>query len=195
VHEVLQRGPGGIQVLPASRGLTDPSDCTPQAQERLITQLEGLGPHADYVLLDVGSGTGRTMRRFWEAADAVLLVTHPDTVAVMDAYAAVKLVCQDNPLRGRILSLANCVPDAEAAADVHGRLDRACLRFLALKVTAAGELPFDPSVPRAGAEQHPFLLESPEGPAAAGMNRLAIEVPRLVEAESPLHTHFRRRAE
>lgn len=195
VHEVLQRGPGGIQVLPASRGLTDPSDCTPQAQERLIAQLEGLGPHADFVLLDVGSGTGRTMRRFWEAADAVLLVTHPDTVAVMDAYAAVKLVCQDNPLRGRILSLANCVPDAEAAADVHGRLDRACRRFLALKVSAAGELPFDPSVPRAAAEQHPFLLESPAGPAAAGMNRLAIEVPRLVEAESPLHTHFRRRAE
>src|SRR6186997_2625784 len=98
VHEVLSRGPGGIQVLPSTRGVTEAADCTPAAQERLVAQLEGLGPHADYVLLDAGSGSGRVMRRFWEAADAVLLVTHPDDVAVMDAYAVIKLVCRENPL-------------------------------------------------------------------------------------------------
>lgn len=194
VHEVLQLGPGGIQVLPAARGLTDPADCTPQAQDRLLAQLEALGPHADYVLLDAGSAGGRVMRRFWEAADAVLLVTHPDTVAVMDAYASIKLVCQDTPLRAVLASVANCVADEVAAADVHERLDRACRRFLGVTILPAGFLPFDPCVPRAAAGQHPFLIDAPDGAAALGIDRLAVEVPRLLETESPLHVHFRRNA-
>lgn len=193
VHEVLQLGPGGIQVLPATRGLTDPADCTPQAQERMLSQLEALGPHADVVLLDAGSGSGRVMRGFWEAADLVLLVTHPDTVAVMDAYAAVKLICQDQAPRAPIYCVANCAPDEIAASDVHERLDRACRRFLGLQLSSAGFLPFDPCVPRAAAEQHPFLIYAPEGAAALGIDRLATEVSRLLEAESPLHIHFRPR--
>lgn len=190
VHEVLQLGPGGVQVLPSSRGSTEAADCTPQAQDRLITQLEGLGPHADVVVIDAGSGSHRVMRRFWDAADLVLLVTHPDTVAVMDAYAAIKLICQDHPPRATLCSVANCATDEVAAADVHDRLDRACRRFLGLQLQSAGFVPFDPCVPRAATQQHPFLLEAPEGAAALGIERLAVEVGRRIEAESPLHIHF-----
>lgn len=194
VHEVLQLGPGGVQVLPSARGSTEAADCTPQAQDRLLAQLESLGPHADVVVIDAGSGSGRVMRRFWEAADAVLLVTHPDTVAVMDAYAAVKLICREHPPRATICCVANCATDEIAAADVHERLDRACRRFLGLNLVSAGFVPFDPCVPRAAAEQHPFLIDAPEGTAALGLERLAVEVSRLIDAESPLHIHFTPRA-
>jgi flagellar biosynthesis protein FlhG len=190
VHEVLQLGPGGIQVLPAIRGSTDPEDCTPAAQERLIAQLQALGPHADHILLDAGSGSGRVMRRFWEAANAVLLVTHPDTVAVMDAYAVVKLICQEQPPGAAIATVANCATDEAAAADVHERLDRACRRFLGLSIAAAGHIPFDPCVPRADAVERPLLIESPQCDAAAAIDRLARQLLRLVENHSPLHVHF-----
>lgn len=194
VHEVLQRGPGGIQVLPSSRGLTDPADCTPAAQERLIEQLRSLGPHADYVLIDAGAGAGRVMRQFWETADLVLLVTHADTVAVMDAYAAVKLVCRDEPPSTAIAVLTNCVADEAAAGEVHERIDRACRRFLGLHVADGGWIPFDSCAPRASAAERPLVVEAPASPAAAALVELAKDVPRRLESESPLHVHFRPQA-
>ncbi|MGC3971162.1 MAG: hypothetical protein QM775_28635 [Pirellulales bacterium] len=45
-------------------------------------------------------------------------------------------------------------------------------------------------MPRTATEQHPFLLEAPDGAAALGLERLAGEVGRLIEVESPLHIHF-----
>jgi flagellar biosynthesis protein FlhG len=179
VHEVLERGPLGVQVLPAARGKTDPAECTPQTLERLFTQLGGLGAHADFVIVDAGCGNGRVMRRFWEAADAVLLVTHPDSVAVMDAYALVKLVCGDDPPRAAILALANCVTEAATADDVQVRLDRACRRFLGFEILSAGHVPFDPCVPRAAAEQP--LLADVDGVAAVAFERLAYELSRQLD--------------
>jgi flagellar biosynthesis protein FlhG len=198
VHEVLSRGPGGIQVLPSTRGLTDAADCTPAAQERLVDQLEGLGPHADYVLIDAGCGSGRVMRRFWEAADAVLLVTHPDDVAVMDAYAVIKLVCREQPLRAVVAAVANCVEatagETAPGDDVPARLDRACRRFLGMTVACAGRIPFDPCVPRAAAAESPVLIESPASQASAALQQMASLLPRLIDTESPVAARHSPRA-
>ena len=67
------------------------ADVSPAAQERFVRQLRGLGAHADFVILDVGSGLSRVVRSFWRAADCVLLVTTPELVSVMDAYASIKV--------------------------------------------------------------------------------------------------------
>lgn len=183
VHEVLERGPLGVQVLPTARGRADSDFCTPQAQDRLLAQLAALGAHADYVILDAGSGSQRTMRRFWEAADVVLLVTHPDSVAVMDAYAVVKLVVGDERPEAMLLTLANCVTDAAAADDVHARLDRACRRFLGIEVGSAGFVPFDPCVPRAAAERRATTLDAGSA-ASEAFERLAFELPRRLDASA-----------
>ena len=193
VHEVLVRGPLGMQVLPASRERVDPNDCTPQAQERLLAQLAALGAHADYVLIDAGSGSGRVMKRFWEAADGVLLVTHADSVAVMDAYAVIKLICGESPPRAALCALANCVTDDAMGDDVHARLDRACRRFLGFGIDAIGNVPFDPCVPRAAAETRSSaaLATPPTAAATTAFERLAAELPRrLSNVASPLHIHF-----
>ena len=73
VHEVLQPGPGGIQVVP---GLWSPGsipDCSPAALLRLLRELDQLGRYADVVLLDAGSGLNATVQRFWQAAETVML--------------------------------------------------------------------------------------------------------------------------
>lgn len=192
VHEVLVRGPLGMQVLPARRERTDPQDCTPQAQERLLGQLAALGPHADYVLIDAGSGSGRVMRRFWDAADAVLLVTHADSVAVMDAYTVIKLVCGENPLRAVVCPIANCVTDAAMGDDVQARLDRACRRFLGFGIEAIGSVPFDPCVPRAASEQR-LPAAASDSAATAAFEQLAVALQRqlAMNPDSPLHVHFK----
>ena len=172
VHEALERGPAGIQVLPGAWGRGELVDCSPAAQQRLIHQLKCLGAHADYIILDVGNGANRVIGHFWQAADCVLLVTTPDVVSLMDAYAAVKVLCSAGP-QPLLKSLVNEAPNHATTTDVQQRLSRACRRFLGLKISAAGCLPSDPCVAQAAAEGLPFVLAHPNCDATRAIEQLA----------------------
>lgn len=172
VHEAFQRGPGGIQVLPGGWARDGYVDCTPHAQHRLITQLKTLGAFADFVILDGGNGASRTLGRFWQAADDVLLVTTPWPVAIMDAYAAIKVQGAE-AAAATVHVLVNQAPDAGTADEVQRRLARACRRFLGRQVQSAGWLPTEAAVAQGGARGRPFLLESPGSIAAQHIERAA----------------------
>ena len=172
VHETLQRGPGGIQVLPGTWSAGKLVDCSEAAQHRLLAQLRCLGPHADFVILDVGSGANRVVGRFWDAADHVLLVTTSDVVSVMDAYATVKVLCAARA-PASLASVVNFAESHSAATEVHQRLAQACRRFLGLKLTFAGEIPCDPRVAAASAGCRPFVLEYPACEASLHIEHLA----------------------
>jgi len=172
VHEALERGPAGIQILPGAWAGGGLVDCSASAQQRLLAQLKCLGAYADFVILDVGSGANRVIGHFWQTADHVFLVTTPDVVSVMDAYAAVKVLCA-GVAPPSLKSVVNFAPNAAAAADVHQRLSRACRRFLGLKLTAGGHVPCDPRVGQGAAERQPFMLEHPTCDAALAVEQLA----------------------
>jgi len=187
VHDVLQPGPGGIQVLPGVWGRADVAECSAAAQERLIDQLEGLGGRFELVLVDTGNGLNRMVRRFWQTADAVLLVTTSETTAVMDAYASIKVLAAGDdamPIR----SLVNMAPDSNTADDVHCRLTRVCLRFLGIHLDRAGEVEADPQVVVCSKAGEPFVIAAPGCKAARRIRSLAktmIDKPILSKMESP----------
>ena len=56
IHEVLQPGPGGVQVIAGRASAGHPADWGEVAQQRLLRQLKKLGRHADVIALDAGSG-------------------------------------------------------------------------------------------------------------------------------------------
>jgi flagellar biosynthesis protein FlhG len=172
VHETLQRGPMGLLVLPGAWALGSVADCSPAAQERLIEQLKGLGAYADFVILDTGNGLNRAMRRFWQAADHVLLVTSSEAVSVMDAYAAVKVLANGWEAR-QIHSIVSQAIDASSAEEVHERLARACRRFLGLRISAWGQVAFDPRVAQSSGNLRPFLLDHPSCQAAQDIQQIA----------------------
>jgi len=175
VHEVLQNGPLGLQILPGLGPFDTPPDVTPAAQERLIHQLVGLGQHADAMVLDVGCGLTHVVRRFWKMADCILLVTSGDPAAIMDAYAAIKVLPdQGAPLRVR--TVVNMTPDEAVAARVHQRLQDVSQRFLGRQVRAAGSIPFDPQVRAAADAGQPVMLAAPHSPAATAVTNIAEQV-------------------
>ena len=91
VQEALVPGPVGVQILPGSFA-PGGSDVAPASLDRLLAGLNRAGSMADLVVLDLGGVTGSHATRLWRAADLVLLVTTTEPGAVMDAYAAVKLL-------------------------------------------------------------------------------------------------------
>lgn len=172
VHEVLCRAKGGMHVLPGAWMGEAHLDCTPKSQERLIAALRMLGPHADDVVLDVGCGVGRTNRRFWHAADKVLVVTTPEDAAVMNVYAAIKLICESDPLLP-VFSLVNFTADAASARGVHDRLALACQRFLGIHLFVGGYLPAAAAVREAVRAREPFVLAEPACDATRAMEQVA----------------------
>lgn len=169
VHEVLQPGPGGIQLLPGCWTADVAGCCTPATQRHLIDQLHRLGPHCDLVILDTASGSGPILRRFWQAADIVMLVTNDEAGSIMDTYAAIKLLTyQDEPTE--VVTLVNRIADQQEAADVGGRIQHACRRFLGREVVAADYLPDDALISELDADNRPFALEN-----AARASRMCLE--------------------
>ena len=172
MHEVLRPGPGGIQVVPGVWSPTAMPDCSPSGQQRLLRQLDQLGRHADWVVLDAGSGLNHVVRRFWEAADQVLLVTTGEAVAIMDAYAAIKLFLGELPQKF-VQTVVNQSPNGSEAAAVHARLATAARRFLGMTLTQAASLPWDAAVALAAAAGKPLAHGYVNAPSAEAIEQLA----------------------
>ncbi|MCA9268659.1 MAG: AAA family ATPase [Planctomycetales bacterium] len=153
----------------------------PADMGRLIDQFPRLAAKADRVVLDVGCQTGPASQLCWQCADRVLLVASTDPVAVMDAYAAIKVAGVLCPRRD-IGLVVNHAPDYQSARDVYERMDESCRRFLGLSITFAGWLSHEEQL-----REGPPRVEQPIGRAARClMDRIAALVcpSGLVDAQS-----------
>ncbi len=178
VHEVLTRGPEGIQCIRhAVSG--HQATFTERDQARCWRQLASLSPHAEVVVLDVGSEPHALHAPLWQAAHAVCVVVTPADEAILRGYAAIKK--HRAQLGGsEVLSFVNRAGAAEAAC-VSGRIATACRRFLDLKATFAGHL---------GAEHGSVELTTRNESSPAGQLDLAAELlwTTIVRAEQDCAT-------
>ncbi len=187
IHEVLQRGPAGVQIVPGAWAPGTPLACTEAAQKRLIRQMKALGRHCDMVLVDVGSGTSQVVGRFWQAADDVILVTTPDAISVMDCYATMKVFQSQNEST-RVHLVVNKATSADSAADVGRRIGHSCHRFLRRDVRLLGHVPLDEEVDEVVKWQIAAIgARRSKGPAVQAFDELAAA---LIAAAAPASIHY-----
>jgi flagellar biosynthesis protein FlhG len=146
IHEVLQLGPAGMQILTGSANQQSRDSLSSRAIARLLKQMRSLSPHADWMLVDAGNQPSALASQLWSVADRLLVITSADAVAVMDTYALIKTLLSRQSLRQSPALVVNQAADEDTAADVHRRIDQSCRRFLGLAVEFAGWLPLDPKV-------------------------------------------------
>jgi flagellar biosynthesis protein FlhG len=182
IHEVLQRGPAGIQVVPGLFSPRSETEWTDTAQQRLLRQLRTLGRHADVVILDSGNGGNRFLRRCCENADDTLFVTTADNAAVVETYTCVKSALGGSARRYLELVVNQC-NDSSVARDVHRRIDKSCRRFLGHTVQFMAMIPTDPCVSHAAEHSLPFVIASPSCPAALAVSRLAASMAKQSSRE------------
>jgi flagellar biosynthesis protein FlhG len=141
IHEVLQRGPAGIQVVAGAASVEARASATDRAIQRLIRQLPTLAKHADWLIVDAGNQPTELAARLWSVADDLLLVTAPDVVAVMDTYALIKTLISKHTPHRSVSLVVNQSPDDATALYVHRRIDQSCRRFLGLAIGFTGGVP------------------------------------------------------
>ena len=167
--DALRSGPAGMLLLLGEWAAERTTGRPNQSLDRLCEQLPSLDAHADTLVIDVGSGVQRWSQRLWSQAALVLLVTTPDDVAVVDAYATIKhgLLAEDVDLR----VLVNECSDTASATDVQSRLAAACRRFLGRTIGRAPLLPRHVAPVDAGTST-PLAWEAPASTFARNVHQL-----------------------
>ena len=157
--EVTVPGPDGVFVVPgAGRALTS-ERTVKRFHQRWIGAICAAEAPFDYVVVDTGNGSARSVKILWEAADLVLLVTTAELPSIIDAYASIKTLAE-RAAPPAIHTLINRVGEPAVAYDAHGRLARAVWRFLGFHLDSAGHLAVDEDLADTG------IAGSPPVPAA-----------------------------
>ncbi len=172
IHESLQCGPAGCQVLPGIGSVQGENECSAAAQQGLLAELAKLGRHADFVIVDAGNQPNAAAVRFWQAADLVLLPTTADSSTIMDSYAAIKTALAVGPLRS-LLTVINRSNDPVQASEAQQRLQRSCVKFLRLTPVLGPTLRQHTSMAAANEKRPPIVLDNPTSAPARELEQLA----------------------
>jgi flagellar biosynthesis protein FlhG len=139
---------------------------------RLVAALEEIEDDFDLVLLDAGAGIGDNVLFFIGAAQEAMLVVSPEPTSLTDAYATIKVLCQDAGVRHYSV-IVNQAGNEAMARDIFEKLSAVASRFLDVRVRWLGWMPRDENVHRAVMAQRPLVELFPSTPATRALNGIA----------------------
>lgn len=143
-----------LQLLPGGWASATQPDARPESLARWLDELQQLADAGHAVIIDAGAGIRPWSEPCWRAASQVMLVTTPDRVASLDAYAVTKLARSEG-IQTPIGLMVNLAQDDHHAREVHGRVEATCRRFLQQGLPLVGHTPYDQGIASAGVPTHP----------------------------------------
>ncbi len=163
--------PGGFAVLAGRSGSGSLATLDPQALDRLLAALASETSVTD-IVLDLGAGLDRSVRRMAAAASTLLVVATEEPTSLTDAYAVLKLAAADRP-GGDVRIVVNQASTTAAGERTYATLARASATFLGRKPPLAGIIRRDSHVPDAIRRQVLLQVRHPNTAAAQDVERLA----------------------
>lgn len=148
IHEFLNLGPSGLLVIPHVWPIPATSRTNlRQAVPRLVQNLQSLGRHADWVVVDLGDEMPSDWQALYGAASAWCLVSHSEPNAVTETYALIKWLSS----RGWgsdmhvVLNRVGERESEQAEATVRN-LEQSCRQFLDRSLGTMRIIPDDPLI-------------------------------------------------
>ena len=178
LEDLAVDGPLGVRVIPAGSGLPE---LTQLSMDELIQFVRGLQPlreTSDVLIFDTAAGIAESSSRLWLLAERFMLVTWPEPTALVDAYAALKVLRRRGPQQ-QVGLVVNGAKDADEAKRVHRRLDAAAQQFLGQGIQLDGYVVRDEAVAEAARRQKAVVLAQPLAPASRCVERLALHLAAL----------------
>ena len=168
----LRYAAGGFDILVGRSGSGALSALSPAALERLLDGLRDAARSRDVILLDLGAGVDRTVRRMAAYADTLLVMATGEPTSLTDAYAVLKLHAADRP-DGVSRIVVNQAASRAEGERTYGTLSRACASFLGRTPALAGVIRRDERVRDAIRRQTLLLTRHPCCPAAQDVEAVA----------------------
>jgi flagellar biosynthesis protein FlhG len=169
---VLHHPDGGFDIVAGRSGSGALAAVDPAPLERILAALHQVSEGYDLVLLDLGAGLERTVRRLSAWADILLVVATEEPTSLTDAYAVLKLYAADKP-QGEARIVVNQAATRQAGERTYATLQRACQTFLGQAPACAGVIRRDEHVRDAIRRQALMLTRHPNAPAATDVSAIA----------------------
>ena len=163
--------PGGFAVLAGRSGSGALSLHDLAVVERLLAALAAETGITD-VVLDLGAGLDRSVRRMAAASDTLLVIATEEPTSLTDAYAVLKLAAADRP-GGDVRLVVNQAKNPAAGQRTYETLARASATFLGRHPPLAGIIRRDDHVRDAIRRQVLLQVRHPNTAAVQDVTALA----------------------
>ncbi len=163
---------GDFDILAGRSGSGALSALDPTVLEGVLTGLRQEAARRDFILLDLGAGLDRSLRRMAAFSDVVVVVATEEPTSLTDAYAVLKLHALDDP-EGAARIVVNQAADRAGGERTHATLARASRNFLGRSPALLGVVRRDDRVRDAIRRQTLLLTRHPGCNAAIDVESVA----------------------
>lgn len=175
IEDTLCDGPAGIKIIPGGSGFLELANLNSKQRSRLLAGIVTLNRLADFVLIDTGAGISKDVLAFCAAADEVFVVVTPEPTSLTDAYGLIKVLDKFKLHRDVHFAVNQSRGDSETK-DTVTRLKALADKYLSIGLNYLGDVQYDPAVVRAVKNQRPFLVSSPDSPAATSLKKITYAI-------------------
>ena len=160
MEDVIIKGPGGIDILPASSASIDLIRSEDVFLKKLATAFARFDNPYDYMILDTGAGIAQNVVSFLLGAHKIVLVITPDPASITDAYAVIKVVRSiDKEIP--VFMTSNMVESADKGEILFKKMNLMVQKFLESRILFGGSILKDDLIGRSIKNQKPFVLQHP----------------------------------
>jgi len=172
LRDVVTKTPYGLDLLAASSGSKEMVSLGEARMSSFIRDLISFAAEYDALIFDCAAGIDSAVTSFIAAAPQTIIVATSQPTSVMDVYALMKIIHQDN-LSKNVGLVVNNVESDEQGRMVATALARVSEKFLLRPMDLLGVIPASGNIVRALQQRRPFLVAYPDDPAAERLKSLA----------------------
>ena len=172
LQDILQTGPHGLRIVPASSGLKQMVELTVEQHAGLIRAFSTLKEDIDYFIVDTAAGISDMVLSFCRAAQDVLMVVCNEPTSVADAYAQMKVLSRDYGVK-KFKIIGNQLHSLDEGKLMYQKLVAVTERFIDATLELVACIPVDMNMRKAIRQRSCVVDLFPTSPAARAFKTLA----------------------
>jgi flagellar biosynthesis protein FlhG len=185
LHECFVPVQAGLHVLPGFANTELPTPALMQRLCRMLQEIQTLGRHVDYVIIDGGTGNTPVMREYWQIANTIVNVCTPQSMAMMDCYGLIKVLYPCAP-QARLVSLINQAADQTTAQQISAKLQEAAWKFCQLALESWPGIPADDRIRQCDEARQSWLSQGEDSITVQALNKIIEQLQQAGPQTLPL---------
>jgi flagellar biosynthesis protein FlhG len=184
MEEIVQEWRGGIKFISGGNGISELLNMSEAQLTMIIDDLLLFSEPIDIILCDTGAGANETVQRMTAASTETILVTTPEPTAILDAYALLKTLSQNDGAATIRLVMNKAVSQKEAENATNSFLG-ITKKYLDKQIEPLGSILYDDEVARSIKQQIPLLIGQPKSATARDIISMAGTLAELPTENKP----------